>query len=100
MQAEQLVQNMDEALYLRLKDAVETGRWPDGQPLSAEQKEHSFTLVMLYQARKLDQDQPFSIAKDGQFIVKSKAELRQQKSALRESRREQQIPTKDISSDE
>lgn len=84
MQAEQLVENMDEGLYHRLKDAVETGRWPDGQPLTDQQKKDTLTLVMLYQARHLDQDEPFSIGKDGQMIVKSKAELRKSQRSAQE----------------
>lgn len=76
MHAEQLIKNMDNALYLRLKEAVETGRWPDGKALTDQQRQDSMTLVMLYQARHLNQDEPFSIGKDGQMIVKSKRELR------------------------
>lgn len=76
MHAEQLIKNMDKALYLRLKEAVETGRWSDGNVLTDQQRQDSMTLVMLYQARHLDQDEPFSIGKDGQMIVKSKRELR------------------------
>lgn len=79
MQAEQLVANMDQNLYMRLKEAVETGRWPDGQALSAQQKEDSLTLVMLYQAKHMDQTEPFAIAKGGQIIQKSKAELRRER---------------------
>lgn len=93
MQAEQLVENMNEGLYLRLKSAVETGRWPDGQPLTAQQKEDSLALVVMYQARHLDQNEPFSVGKDGQMVVKSKAELRQQ-------RDEQEITRFNLSSDE
>lgn len=78
MQTEQLVANMDEGLYLRLKEAVETGRWPDGQPLTSQQKEDSFTLVMLYQAKHMDQTEPFSIAKGGKVIQKTKAQLQRE----------------------
>lgn len=75
MHAEQLVANMDQTLYLRLKEAVETSRWEDGQPLTDQQREDTLTLVMLYQARHLNQDEPFSIDKSGQFIQKSKVEI-------------------------
>lgn len=87
MDVEQLVENMNEALYVRLRDAVETGRWPDGQPLTPQQKEDSLSLVMMYQARKMDQTDPFAIGKDGQLIQKSKAQLRRE----REAQREQEI---------
>ncbi|RUO34936.1 YeaC family protein [Aliidiomarina soli] len=79
MQPEQLIENMSEALYLRLREAVETGRWPDGNPLTEQQREDSLSLVMMYQARHLDQTEPFSIGKNGQFISKSKAEMRRER---------------------
>ena len=75
-QAEQLIENMDEALYLRLREAVEIGRWPDGKALTEQQKQDTMALVMLYQARHLDQHEPFSVGKDGQMIVKTKADMR------------------------
>lgn len=78
MQPEQLVENMSESLYLRLREAVETGRWPDGQPLSDTQHSDSMTLVMMYQARKLNQTDLFSIGQDGSWQQKSKAEVRRE----------------------
>ena len=83
-QAEQLIEHMDEALYLRLKEAVEIGRWPDGRALTEQQKQDTMALVLLYQARHLDQDEPFSVGKDGQMIVKSKAEMRKAQRAEQE----------------
>lgn len=83
MQTEQLVANMNESLYLRLKEAVETGRWPDGQPLTSQQKEDSLTLVMLYQAKHLDQTEPFVIAKGGKLIQKTKAQLQREQEITR-----------------
>lgn len=79
MQAEQLVANMSDALYERLKSAVETGRWPDGQPLTPQQKEDSLSLVMMYQAKYMDQTDPFAIGKGGKLIQKSKAQLRRER---------------------
>lgn len=79
MQPEQLVESMSEALYLRLSEAVETGRWPDGNPLTEQQRADSLSLVMMYQARHLDQHEPFSIGKDGRVINKSKAEMRRER---------------------
>lgn len=83
MQTEQLVANMNESLYLRLKEAVETGRWPDGQPLTSQQKEDSLTLVMLYQAKHMDQTEPFVIAKGGKLIQKTKVQLQREQEITR-----------------
>lgn len=80
MQHEQLIASMTPELYERLRDAVETGRWPDGNALTGQQREDTMALVMLYQARHLDQTEPFSIGKDGNMVQKSKAELRRERS--------------------
>jgi uncharacterized protein YeaC (DUF1315 family) len=80
MQHEQLVASMTPELYERLREAVETGRWPDGNALTEQQREDTLALVMLYQARHLDQTEPFSIGKDGNVVQKSKAELRRERS--------------------
>ncbi|MCC5878766.1 MAG: DUF1315 family protein [Idiomarina sp.] len=96
MDVEKLVANMNEALYLRLKEAVETGRWPDGHALTAQQKEDSLSLVMMYQAKKMDQTDPFAIGKDGQLIQKSKAQLRRE----REQQRDQEITRFNLSAND
>lgn len=92
MQPEQLVENMSESLYLRLREAVETGRWPDGQPLTDTQRNDSMTLVMLYQARKLDQTEPFSIGRDGTWQQKSKAQMRRD---IQQQEAQQTTPDRD-----
>lgn len=79
MQHEQLVASMTPELYERLREAVETGRWPDGNALTEQQRNDTLTLVMLYQAHHLDQTEPFSIGKDGSMVQKSKAELRRER---------------------
>ncbi|MGX5914183.1 YeaC family protein [Aliidiomarina sp. Khilg15.8] len=79
MQHEQLVASMTPELYERLREAVETGRWPDGNALNDQQREDTLALVMLYQARHLDQTEPFSIGKDGNMVQKSKSELRRER---------------------
>lgn len=82
MQHEQLIANMTADLYQRLLDAVETGRWADGQALTPSQREDTLALVMLYQARHLEQDEPFSISKNGTLVEKSKAELRREQQSI------------------
>ena len=40
MNVEQILAAMTPEVYDRLRLAVETGKWPDGNPLSEEQKEN------------------------------------------------------------
>jgi uncharacterized protein YeaC (DUF1315 family) len=49
----QLVDTLDEATYQRLKQSIETGRWPDGRLLSSEQRENSLLLLIAYETRHL-----------------------------------------------
>ncbi len=73
-----LVQAMTPATYENLADAVATGRWADGNPMSETQRAHSLQLVMAYQARILKSEELFTIGADGQMVYKSKAELKKQ----------------------
>lgn len=78
MQYETALRAMTPEIYERMLNAVETGRWPDGQKLSEAQLENSMQLVMLYQKHYLDQDEHFSINKNGELVVKSKRDMRQE----------------------
>ncbi len=73
-----LVSAMSADTYQNLVDAVATKRWADGTLLSDQQHAHSMQLVMAYQAKILRSDEPFTIGTDGQMVVKSKAEMKQQ----------------------
>jgi uncharacterized protein YeaC (DUF1315 family) len=53
-----VIDEMPLAVYERLKNAAETGKWEDGSVLSEEQQEH------------------FTIGSDGKVIELSKAELK------------------------
>jgi hypothetical protein len=64
--------------YQKLLDAVATGRWADGAELSEQQREQTMQLVMAYQAQILKSDEPFTIGADGQMVIKSKTEMKQQ----------------------
>ena len=76
-----MVSAMSTDTYEKLLDAVATGRWADGNPLSPQQHEQSMQLVMAYQARVLKSAEPFTIGADGQMVVKSKTEMKAQFSA-------------------
>ena len=76
MQYDDVVKAMSPEIYERMVQAVETGRWPDGQKLTTEQLENAMELVMVYQARRLQQDDHFSIGPTGELVMKTKGDLR------------------------
>lgn len=71
-----VIDDMPLEVFERLRTAAEIGKWEDGSALTEEQKESTLQLVMLFQARRLDQNEHFTIGKDGQVIELSKAELK------------------------
>ncbi|MCJ8322089.1 MAG: YeaC family protein [Colwellia sp.] len=73
-----LVDNMTEEMYLRLKCAAETGKWPEGTVVAKEQKESALQIIMAYQARHLNSDDMLSIGPDGEIVSKTKSFLRSQ----------------------
>ncbi|XTZ40553.1 YeaC family protein [Salmonella enterica] len=77
MDLDQLVNNMTPEIYQRLVTAVEIGKWPDGVALTPEQKENSLQLVMLWQARHNTQAQHMTIDTQGQMVMKSKQQLKE-----------------------
>lgn len=85
---QQAVAQMPEDVYLRLKTAVELGKWPDGASLTAEQKENSMQAVLLWQALHNEDPEHMTIGKGGELIIKSKAELRRQFSSEQEITRQ------------
>ena len=72
----QLVDTMSEEMYLRLKCAAETGKWPEGTPVDKEQQLSALQITMAYQSKHLNSDQTLSIGPKGEMIVKTKRELR------------------------
>ena len=73
---QQLLDNMSEAVYLSLKQAVETGKWPDGTELTAEQRETCGAATMYYQSKHRVDGEHMTLDEDGQLIMKSKSQLR------------------------
>ncbi|WP_440876735.1 YeaC family protein [Thalassotalea sp. PLHSN55] len=71
-----IVDNMSEEMYLRLKHAAETGRWPEGNKVDAEQQASAIQLSMAYQSRHLDSDQMLTIGSDGEIVHKTKRALK------------------------
>lgn len=77
MNLEQIVNSMTPEIYQRLATAVELGKWPDGVALTPEQKENSLKLVMLWQARNNVQAEHMTIDTNGQMVMKSKQQLKE-----------------------
>lgn len=72
-----IIDTLPQSVYLKLKQAVEIGKWENGTPLTEQQKAHTLQAVMAWQAKHLDSQQQFTIAADGKIIEKSRAELEQ-----------------------
>lgn len=78
MDVKDLIAAMTPEIYQRLVQAVELGKWPDGVALTPEQKENSLQAVMLWQSMNNVDPRHMSIGTDGQIVMKSKQELKQQ----------------------
>jgi len=76
MQLEQLVSQLNPQLFARIKQAVETGKWLDGQPLTQEQRDTCLQAVMIYQARVEQSNEHMTIGSDGEIVQKSRQELK------------------------
>jgi len=53
MQFQNLIADMPRPVYERLLRAVELGRWPDGRPLTAEQRATTLQAVIAWGERHL-----------------------------------------------
>ena len=78
MNLENTIENMPEVMYLRLKYAAETGKWPEGTVVEKAQRDTALQLIMAYQARHLNSDEMLTIGSDGQMVHKNKRQLKEQ----------------------
>lgn len=78
MNTEQLLSAITPEVYQRLTYAVETGRWPEGTPLSQAQRDSCMQAAMLYQSKHNTAAEHMSVAAGGDICFKSKAELKKQ----------------------
>lgn len=78
MQVEQLLAMMTEDVYNKFKQAIETGKWLDGNELSNDQRETVMQAVLLYQAKVEQSDQHMTVGKDGNIVMKSRQQLQQE----------------------
>ncbi|GIU50976.1 hypothetical protein TUM4438_38970 [Shewanella sairae] len=73
-----VIDEMPDEVYQRLLSGVELGKWEDGTVLTPEQRASTQQVVMLYQARRLQQTDHFTINSQGQVNELSKSELKKQ----------------------
>jgi len=78
MQVEQLLSIMSDDIYDKFKQAIETGKWLDGNPLSPEQHETVFQALMLYQAKVEQSQEHMTVGKDGEIVQKTRQQLQQE----------------------
>ncbi|MBL0712012.1 MAG: DUF1315 family protein [Colwellia sp.] len=76
MNLENTIENMPEAMYLRLKCAAETGKWPEGTVVEKAQRDTALQLIMAYQAKHLNSGEMLSIGSDGNIVNKNKYQLK------------------------
>jgi uncharacterized protein YeaC (DUF1315 family) len=73
-----LLTSISEPIYLKLSQAVETGKWLDGSPLTEQQLETSMQAVMYYQAKVLKSDQHMTVGANGEIVHRSRESLQQE----------------------
>ncbi|GAC18844.1 YeaC family protein [Paraglaciecola arctica] len=78
MDSTALLTSMSEPVYQKLLQAVETGKWLDGSPLTEQQRETSMQAVMYYQAKVLKSDQHMTVGADGEIVERSRESLQQE----------------------
>ncbi|MFK8042574.1 YeaC family protein [Congregibacter sp.] len=57
MDYQSLIDTLSPDIVARLRQGIETGRWPDGKPVTPEQREHSLQAVIAWEQQHLPQDQ-------------------------------------------
>lgn len=77
MNVDALVQAMTPDVFERLRQAVETGKWPDGTVLTAEQRDSCMQAVMLYQAKVANSTDHMTVNAEGEIVHKTKRDFLQ-----------------------
>ncbi len=78
MNVDALVNTMSPEIYEKLRNAVETGKWLDGSPLSDEQKETCMQAVMLYQSKIIKSEEHMTVGETGEIVQKSRQQFKQE----------------------
>ncbi|MFT4654178.1 MAG: hypothetical protein ACJA0G_002104 [Kangiellaceae bacterium] len=78
MEINHLLAVMSKDIYDKFKQAIETGKWLDGKPLSQEQRETVLQAVILYQAKIEQSEEHMTVGKNGEVVQKSRQQLQQE----------------------
>lgn len=57
MYVEKLLEAVTPDVYQNFRTSIETGKWPDGKPLTREQKEICIQAVIAYEAKNFPEDE-------------------------------------------
>jgi uncharacterized protein YeaC (DUF1315 family) len=57
MSIDKLIENVTPEAYASMQSAIETGRWPNGVPLSEDQRENCLQIVIAYDNRHKDTEE-------------------------------------------
>ena len=57
MDYQQMIESMTRSTYNDLRRAVELGKWPDGQPVTPEQRQNAMQAVIAWGERYLPADE-------------------------------------------
>ena len=49
MTYEELIRQLDPSIYQRLRESLQLGKWPDGRPLTEEQKRICMEAIIWYE---------------------------------------------------
>ena len=81
MNFDDLIAMINPDIAERLKTAIETGRWPDGNRLTEEQMESCIQAVMAYEAKHTssDSNEPFKVNQAGKFKLGKESTGKQDK---------------------
>ena len=69
-----MIESMSPEVYSRLKRSVELGKWPDGRPLTAAQREHALQAVIAWDRLHLEASEQTGFIDKGQKAGSSCAE--------------------------
>ncbi len=57
MDYEQMIENLSPDIYRSLTRALELGKWPDGRPMSPEQRRNTMQAVIAWGEKHLPEEQ-------------------------------------------
>jgi uncharacterized protein YeaC (DUF1315 family) len=55
MNIQELLKTVTPEVYENLKKSIELGKWPNGQKLTPQQREHSLQLVIAYEMEHINE---------------------------------------------